>query len=87
MTRLRKFLRPLSGLLLVGTLGFWAWAGAHRGWSMDRVPSIQVDEFTGIEYTVYEDRFVPGLEIVAAGVAASGVIFGLTFLPLFRPKP
>ena len=26
---------------------------------MDRVPSIQVDEFTGIEYTVYEDRFVP----------------------------
>jgi hypothetical protein len=51
---------------------------------MDRVPVEKTDELTGIAYVEYEDRFVPGMEFLGAGVAASAVLFGLSFL--FRKR-
>jgi hypothetical protein len=77
-------LRACSALLLGGILTFWMLNGAHRGWNMDRVPVEKTDELTGIAYVEYEDRFVPGMEFLGAGVAASAVLFGLSFL--FRKR-
>jgi len=53
---------------------------------MDRVPLQKFDEITEIEYTVYEERYVPGLDVIA--IASAGVVlcFSLTFLPLFKTK-
>lgn len=79
-----RLLRVVSGLLLVAVVAYWAAAGAHRGWSMNRVPIKKTDDLTGIEYVEYEDRFVPGVEVLAGGVGASVLLFGLSFL--FRKR-
>lgn len=78
------FLRAISALLLAAVILYWIAAGAHRGWSMHQVPVQQTDEVTGINYVTYEDRYVPGIEVVAGGAVMSAFIFGLSFL--FRPK-
>jgi hypothetical protein len=80
----RRILRAVALLLVVGTLGFWAAKGAHIGWSQNRVPIAQRDEITGIDYVTYEDRFVPGVDTVAAGLGLAALVFGTSFF--FRPK-
>lgn len=82
----RSLFRPIlasAGLLtLVGSLGYWLAAGAHRGWSQHRVPVRQIDEVTGVAFTTYENRFVPGIEILATGVAlAAGLVAGSFVFP------
>jgi hypothetical protein len=78
--RLRASARVLALLLLLATIGFWAAKGAHRGWSQHRVPVQKTDEVTGIVFTEYEARFVPGVEVLAAGLVLATAIFGATFL-------
>jgi hypothetical protein len=79
--RPRRRILALSALLtLVGTVGYWVAKGAHRGWSQHRVPVSQIDEVTGIVFTTYENRFIPGLEVLAGGVALSGGLFAISFL-------
>lgn len=79
-------IRLFASLLLITVLGFWLKGGGHTGWSMDRVPVQKIDEITEIEYTVYEERYVPGLDVLAIGVAGAIVCFSLTFLPFFKSK-
>jgi hypothetical protein len=81
----RPVLASAALLTLVGSLGYWLAKGAHRGWSQDRVPVPQTDEVTGIIFTTYETRFVPGIEIVAGGVALAAGLFAFSFV--FRSQP
>ena len=83
MDSTRRTLRLVAALLALTTVGFWAAKGAHRGWSQDRVPVKQIDEVTGLEHITYEDRYVPGLEVLAAGV---GLATLLATVSLFLPK-
>ncbi|WP_221030335.1 hypothetical protein [Actomonas aquatica] len=85
MAALRLPLRLLSLLLVVATVIWWVNAGAHSGWSMDQVPVTQIDEITGLEYTTYEDRFVPGMEYLVGGVALGVVLFGVSLFVKRRP--
>jgi len=80
----RLILRLLSAFCLVFGIVYWSGKGAHTGWSMDRVPTPQVDEITGIEFITYEDRFVPGIEWLGGAVGLSALFFGLSFF--FRTK-
>jgi len=82
---LRLATRWLALVVLLATVIFWAVKGAHRGWSQDRVPVPQVDEITGIEYVTYEERFVPGVDMLAGGIGAALALFAISFF--FRPKP
>jgi hypothetical protein len=77
--RLLVALRTLALVILVGTAGFWAAKGAHRGWSQNRVPVSQTDEITGIDYITYEERFVPGVDVLAAGAGLATALFALSF--------
>ena len=70
--------------LFVTTIGFWAFKGAHTGWSQNRVPMSKTDEVTGIVYTVYENRYVPGIDLLAGGVGLASALFAVSFL--LRPK-
>lgn len=71
---LRTTLRAAALVLLLATVGFWAAKGAHRGWSQNRVQVSRTDEVTGIVFTAYEVRFVPGVEVLGAGVALSAAL-------------
>jgi hypothetical protein len=84
---IQKTLRIVAPLLLLATLAFWFAKGAHAGWSMNRVPVNAIDEITEIEYTTYEERFVPGIDTLLAGVGLATLLFGLTFLPPLKTKP
>lgn len=80
----RKILRIV---LLLGTgfvFGYWLSAGAHTGWSMNRVPIEQTDEITGLVFTSYEERYVPGIEVVGGTLALGALLFALTFLPFTK---
>jgi hypothetical protein len=44
----------------------------------------KTDEVTGIVYTVYENRYVPGVDLLAGGVGLAGALFAVSFL--LRPK-
>lgn len=81
---MKKILQFIALALVATTVGFWVIKGAHTGWSQNRVPITKNDEITGIAYTVYEDRFVPGVDVLAAGVGLAGGLFAASFF--FRPK-
>ena len=77
--------KTIRFLVLLGTglvFGFWLSAGAHTGWSMDRVPVEMTDEITGLVYTEYEERYVPGIEVLGGAFAVGALLFAVTFLPL-----
>jgi hypothetical protein len=77
---MKRILILLSLIVAVGGIGVWFATGAHRGWSQNRVQKIEVDEITGIETPVYEDRFVAGVDflgatLLGAGALAAGSLF------------
>ncbi|WCJ58074.1 hypothetical protein NXS98_10080 [Fontisphaera persica] len=72
--------RAAAGLLLAGALAWWLAAGAHRGWTMTSVPKRVLDEVTGIEAVVYEQRLVPGVDVLAAAVGVALLMVGVSFL-------
>ncbi len=76
----RSIFRSTALLTLVGTVGYWLAMGAHRGWSQNRVPITRTDEVTGIAFITYENRFIPGIEVLGAGVALAAGLFALAFL-------
>ena len=84
---MRMLVRIVAVVLLGGTLVWWFQSGKNAGWTKNRVAVERVDEITGINFTEYEDRFIPGIEYpVAAGVAAIGLT-GLSFIRRRRVVP
>tara|TARA_R110002050_G_scaffold122120_1_gene240650 strand:+ start:529 stop:795 length:267 start_codon:yes stop_codon:yes gene_type:complete len=84
MSTPRTIIRFSALILMVATLGWWMAAGAHRGWSMNRVPQTMTDEFTGLDYVEYQDRFVPGIDILGGGIALAALALTVSFF--IRPK-
>jgi len=76
----KQLIRALALLVMVTAIVAWAGAGANRGWTKTTVPVKTVDEVTGIEAITYEKRFLPGVDFLAGGVAASVGLFGISFL-------
>jgi hypothetical protein len=81
---MKKTLRIVATILVVGSLVFWAAAGANRGWTKTSVPKKIVDQVTGIEGITYEKHFVPGVDFLGAAFLAAGIVTGISFL--FRTK-
>lgn len=84
---MKRFLRIAALLTLLGTLTFWMAKGAHTGWSQDRVPISKTDDVTGIVFTAYEDRYVPGIDILGGGVLLSALLLVTSFLIRITPTP
>lgn len=77
---MRRLLKILSLLLLLAIVAYWLSAGANRGWTKTSVPVTIVDEITGIEGVVYEDRFVPGIEFLGGGFLGGGLLLAASYL-------
>lgn len=81
---MKTILRVLATFLLLGAIGFWAVAGANRGWTKTSVPVKTLDDVTGIEGVTYHKKFVPGVDFLAVAGAGAVVLAVISFL--FRTK-
>jgi hypothetical protein len=45
---------------------------------------MKTDEITGIEYPVWKEKFVPGVDFLAAGSGLSLVLLAVSFLPFLN---
>ncbi len=63
----------LSLGILVSAVGivWWFAAGANTGWTKTSVQRLERDPVTEIETPVWDKRFVPGIELLAATGAVS----------------
>ena len=81
----RILLRGAGVLIAMFVFCFWAAKGYHRGWTQNRVPVPQIDPVTEIEYIAFEERFVPGVDVLGGGVLLGALIFAVTFIPRRSP--
>lgn len=86
---MRSVIRGFALLLLVLTLGVWFSLGGSMGWTKTSVELKKVDPVTEIEYVEYQNRFVPGVEVLALGVSGAVILFALTLIqiPTRTSKP
>ena len=77
---MKRTLRIIAGILIVGAIAFWAATGANRGWTKTRVPKKTVDETTGLEGVQWQEKFVPGVDFLGAALLGAGFLTGLSFL-------
>ena len=80
LRRMQTALRLAAlGVVLV-TVVVWLFGGPNLGWTKTSVPTERIEEVTGNKYTVWEKRFLPGVDFVAVGLAAGTVLLGVSFL-------
>jgi hypothetical protein len=79
---MKRALRIIAALLVVGAIVSWAAAGANRGWTKTRVPQKVVDEVTGLEGIQWQNRFVPGVDFLGAAFFGAVILTGISiFVP------
>ena len=81
---MRTGIRLVALAVLVVCLALWFFGGMNRGWTKTSVELARVDEVTGLTGYVTEQRFLPGVDFLAAGGLAAGLLWGCSFL--FRKK-
>ena len=81
---MKRGLQHVAAVLLVSSLAWWWGAGANRGWTKTSVPVTFVDDVTGIEGVRYEERVVPGLDVLGGTGVLAALLFGGSCF--FRPR-
>ena len=81
---MHSILRIVAACILLGTAGWWLKAGSNKGWTKDSVNVWKYDEITEISYPEKVKKFVPGVDFLGGGMAASMIIAALSFIPLKR---
>ncbi|MFM1943937.1 MAG: hypothetical protein RI897_2919 [Verrucomicrobiota bacterium] len=77
---MKRTLQIIALALAISTTLYWAASGANRGWTKNSDPITKTDDITGIEYTEYADRFVPGLDFLGVSLACSSLLAGASLL-------
>lgn len=83
---LGKSLLLLALIALLGICAAWWATGAHPGWSKTRVQELVTDEITGLEYPVWQDRLVLGLDFLGAGLLGCAFLGGLGWFISHRSR-
>ena len=79
-------IRVMAVLCAVAIIGYWFVVGAHTGWSQTAVPVNKIDPVTEVEFTEYQEGFVPGIDFLVGGVAAAAAILALSLVAPGRDK-
>jgi hypothetical protein len=83
----RAVIHLFAAIILLGTTAWWWQAGSNKGWTKTSVQVLKYDEITEISYPEYEDRFVPGMDILGGAAIAAAVLTGAGFLLRKRLRP
>ena len=63
-------MRALVALSAVAIVACWI-----SGWSQTRIPVERTDAVTATTFADYEERFLPGVDFLVAGLLGSAAIF------------
>jgi len=77
---MKRTLRIIAAVLVVGAIAYWVAAGANRGWTKTRIPKQVVDEVTGLEGIQWQDKFVPGVDFLGTALLGAGILAGISIL-------
>jgi hypothetical protein len=77
---MRKKLRLASLILALIVIGFWFFSGHNPGWTKNKVFVPVHDPVTGIDGTVEQPKFVPGVDFLAIGLGLAALQFGSSFI-------
>jgi len=83
---MKRILRIIAGVLIVGAIAFWAATGANRGWTKTSVPKKIIDEATGLEGIQWQEKFVPGIDFLGAALLGAGFLAGVSFFVPAKSK-
>ena len=81
---MRTKLRVTALLLALVICAVWFFGGPNFGWTKTSVAVVRRDPVTELEVNDYVNRFVPGVDFLAAGLAASAALAAVSFF--FREK-
>jgi hypothetical protein len=84
---MRTALRLLALAILAAAAAWWIAAGSNTGWTKTYTTVQKTDPVTGIVYEEKTDRFVPGVDFLAASAIASMLVFAGSLLPALRKNP
>lgn len=77
---MKRSLQMLALVLAAATFAWWLAAGGQRGWTKTSIPVKVVDEITGIEGVTYQQKFVPGVDFLGAGLLGAGALAAISLL-------
>ena len=83
---MKKTLRIIAVVLLLGAVVFWAVTGANRGWTKTRVPQKVADPVTGLEGVQWQEKFVPGVDFLAAAALGTGILGVISLFVGTKPR-
>ena len=73
---MRRALQLIAALLAIGVMIAWAATGANCGWTKTKTQMKTIEPVTGLEEIRWEDRFQPGVDILAAALLGAGALAG-----------
>jgi hypothetical protein len=73
-----KAVRILAVLFAVVIIAFWFLMGAHLGWTQTAVAVPKIDPVTEIEFTEYQNGFVPGVDFLVGGLVSAAAVCALS---------
>jgi len=71
---MKRNLQIIAAVLALATLSLWLAKGANTGWTKNRVQVKTVDPVTEIEQVEWQNKFLPGLDILGGGLAFAGAL-------------
>jgi hypothetical protein len=80
---MKKGLTILAILCALAVVVAWVGTGADLGWSKTQVQVMEVDPVTTLEYPVWKNQLVFGIDFLVGGLAGSAVLGAIAF---FIPK-
>jgi hypothetical protein len=73
------------GIALVG-LVFWFFGGPNLGWTKTQVALVRKDPVTELEYTEWQQNFVPGVDWLGGALGVAVLLFGASWLAKPRQR-
>lgn len=84
---MKRLFRIAASLLAAATIGIWVVLGTNTGWTKNRVQKIHIDEVTGIEHPIWQEKWIPGVDFLAVGLACSAaLLLGSVLKRQYKPR-
>jgi hypothetical protein len=77
---MRKKIRLAALLLALIVIGLWFFKGHNTGWTATKVFVPVHDPVTGIDGTVEQPKFVPGVDFLVVGLGLAALQFASSFI-------